>query len=333
MGFAKRINERWSWGVTIYGNGGLNTNYADDTGVPGTNQNPARCGNRPGNFFFGCGELGFDLAQVLIAPTLAWRASPKHGFGISPLLAFQRFSAYGLQAFEPLSTRPNDVSNNGYDKSLGAGVRVGWYGELLPQLKAGIAYSSRVYMQRFDRYDGLLADGGRFDIPSVSNVGLAYSPFERVTLGLDFRRIFYGEIRALANGVQNSLLDPVNQPLGSRNGSGFNWRHQSNYHGVIAFKASPTWTLRAGFAWGRRPQADNDINSVSFNMLTPNPIRNITAGFTKQMKGNQELSFAYGRYLKGFYQGPSATPVGGQERVRAFVDTFMVSWSWRFIGD
>lgn len=76
VGDAQRIDERISLGLTLYGNGGLNTNYRDDTGQSDTDANPARCGDAPGNFFFGCGQLGFDLAQVILAPTLSWQYHP-----------------------------------------------------------------------------------------------------------------------------------------------------------------------------------------------------------------------------------------------------------------
>ena len=68
MGYAAPINEQWSWGISAYGNGGMNTEYHKNiydvafgqffglpsgTGAPDT------------------GDLGVDLAQLIIAPTLA----------------------------------------------------------------------------------------------------------------------------------------------------------------------------------------------------------------------------------------------------------------------
>lgn len=131
----------------------------------------------------------------------------------------------------------------------------------------------------------------------------------------------------------NSLQDPADRPLGSRDGSGFNWRHQTNYRVALGYAATTSLTLRAGFAYGRRPQADNSENSVSLNMLAPNPIRNVTAGFTWNRNDKNDLSFAMGRYLEGTYRGPSSTGilgVGGEESVVAYVTTVMLSWTRRF---
>ena len=327
-GYAHRIDDTWSWGVTVYGNGGLNTEYHGDTGIAGTNNNPARCGDRPGNFFGGCGEAGFDLLQLVVAPTLSYRVSPGHSFGISPLLAYQQIRVYGLQAFEALSQYPGKVSNQGYDKAFGAGVRIGWFGQVRPWLNLGASYASRIYMQDFDEYRGLVA-GGNFDIPANFSVGFALKD-EHVTLAFDLHRIFFAGVPMLANGVQDSLTDPVNKPLGHRNGSGFNWRHQTNYRVALTWHATPRLDLRAGFAYGRLGQANGSADSASFAMLAPNPRLNLTAGFSYQLTSNTELNFAYGRYARSAYSGESALFPGAQERIDPRVDTFHLAWARRW---
>lgn len=328
-GYAKRIDDRWSWGVTVYGNGGLNTEYNGDTGIPNTNGNPGsvRCRNQnPGNFFAGCGEIGFDLAQVIVAPTLSYRLTPKHSIGISPQLGFQQFKAYGLQAFIPLSKHPGDVTNNGYERSFGAGVRVGWFGQMLPWLDLGASYATKIYFEPFDEYRGLLADAGRFDIPSNFAVGLALKN-EDVTLALDVQRIFFGHIPALANGVTNTLNNPVDNGFGDRNGSGFNWGNQTNYRVSLAFHATPRLDVRAGFTYGRQPQPDSGVDTASFNMFTPNPVYNFTTGFSWRWRPDTELHLAYGRYARGDYEGRSALFPGATEKVHPHVDTLYLSWS------
>ena len=105
--------------------------------------------------------------------SLSYQYTEGQSIGIAPLLAYQRFQAYGLQAFEGLSQAPDAVTNNGYEGAFGAGVRVGWYGQLRPWLSLGAAYSTRVYMQNFETYRGLLAGNGDFDIPQNYSVGVA----------------------------------------------------------------------------------------------------------------------------------------------------------------
>ena len=98
-------------GLTVYGNGGMNTDYPPAT---------TNCG--PGtNLLCGQGNLGVDLMQLIIAPTAAYKINEKHSIGISPLIGYQRFKAEGLQAFASISSDRADVTNNGYDDALGLG--------------------------------------------------------------------------------------------------------------------------------------------------------------------------------------------------------------------
>lgn len=330
-GYAHRIDDTWAWGVTLYGNGGLNTEYHGDTGIPGTNANPARCGNRPGNFLGGCGEVGFDLLQLIVAPTLSYSVSPKHSFGISPLLTYQQFRAYGLQAFEAFSEHGSDVSNKGYEHAFGAGVRVGWFGRPYSWLDLGAAYSSRIYMQPFDEYRGLIADGGRFDIPANFSVGLALKD-EHLTFAVDIQRIYFGEIPALGNAVTDSLPPTPKGALGSKEGSGFNWRDRTNYRGVLAWHATPKLDLRFGYAYGHITQADSSAGTGGLSVLAPNPAGNITTGFSYRWKPNTELNLALGRYINGIYSGASAPPFqgpggGGRDKISPHVNTMYLAWS------
>ncbi|TAM12864.1 MAG: hypothetical protein EPN72_12285 [Nevskiaceae bacterium] len=333
FGFAHRISNRFSLGLTVYANGGLNTSYDRSTGVPDTNANPGLCGHKPGNFIFGCDKFGLDLNQVIFAPALSWKFAPGQSIGIAPLLAYQRIRIYGFQAFVPYSERPDDVTNRGYDQAFGGGVRIGWYAHVTPWLDLGAAYASQIYMQKFDRYQGLLANHGRFNVPENYSIGAAVKPWDGWVVAIDIQRIDYHEVPALGNGVLNSLKDPEVNPLGSKNGSGLNWRNQTNYRLGVEYMVSPRFTLRAGYAYGRRPD-DESSNSTTLNMMTPNPIVNVTLGFSWSMNDKNDLNFAYGRYLAATYKGPSslATLPGigpaAMESMRAFVDTIYLGWSW-----
>ena len=326
--YSRPISERLTWGISVYGNGGLNTEYNDTTGVPGSNGNPTACGAAPGNFLLGCGELGFDLTQLVAAPTVSWRINARHSIGIAPLITAQRFKAYGLQAFAPLSKYPNQVSNKGYDVAFGLGLRVGWYAQLTPWLSAGAAYATRTYMQEFDKYKGLFAQGS-FDVPANMSIGVTVRPTSNWLLSLDVQHIDFASVKALGNGVLSTLTDPIGSPLGGSDGSAFNWRDTTTYRAGVAYTWSPQLTLRAGFAYGKRPN-DDDIDSVSFNMLAPNPTRQTSLGFTWQLSDRHEVHGAVGHYFLDTYRGPSAALPGGVESIRPHVETIMLAWSRRF---
>ncbi|WP_440940074.1 OmpP1/FadL family transporter [Immundisolibacter sp.] len=325
--YSRQLNDRLAWGITVYGNGGLNTEYTDTTGVPGSNGNPAACGAAAGNFLLGCGKLGFDLTQLVVAPTLAWRPTPRQGLGIAPLITAQRFKAYGLQAFAPLSEHPGRVTNRGYDIAFGLGLRIGWYAQPTPWLSLGAAYATRTFMQKFDKYEGLFAEG-TFDVPENFNVGVALRPTADWLVSLDVQRINFAGVNSLGNGVLNTLTDPAGRPLGSAQGSGFNWRDANTYRIGIAYSWSPRLTLRAGYGYGARPN-DDDINTVSFNMLTPNQLRQASVGFSWQLSEDHELHGSAGHYFESTYRGPSAALPGATEKIRPHVEMLMLAWSWR----
>ena len=54
----------------------------------------------PANILCGSGELGVDLMQLIVAPTVAYKLNAQHAVGVSLLLGYQRFKATGLQAFD-----------------------------------------------------------------------------------------------------------------------------------------------------------------------------------------------------------------------------------------
>jgi len=120
----------------------------------------------------GNGNLGVDLSQLIIAPTAAYKVDQQHSIGVSPLIAYQRFKAYRLQPFAVISSDPSNLTNKGYDSAWGFGVRLGWLGKLSDTLSVGAAYSTKIKMGEFDKYRGLFAEHGGFDIPENYNFAL-----------------------------------------------------------------------------------------------------------------------------------------------------------------
>lgn len=194
-----KLSEKLALGVTVYGNGGMNTAYAPfPNGV---------------NLMGGQGKLGVDLMQLIVAPTLAYQVADGHALGISPLLVLQRFEAYGLQGFSMMSQSPGDVTNRGKDTSTGIGVRLGYFGKLGDRVTVGAAYSPKTDMSRFDKYKGLFAGGGDFDIPENYGVGVAVQLTPALAVALDAARVKYGGVPAIANGSLSQVM--AGQPLGA----------------------------------------------------------------------------------------------------------------------
>ena len=333
FGYNKMINPNLSLGVTVYGNGGMNTDFNDDNGVAGSNFNPALCGAAaPANILFGCGRLGVDMMQLIVAPTLAYKLSPNHSVGVSPLLAYQRFKVDGLQAFTGFSSSPTNVTDKGYDSSTGWGVRIGWMGKVSDTVTLGAAYSPKMRMGKFDKYQGLFAEQGGFDIPENYNVGIAVKATPRVTVAFDIQQINYSDVKSIANGVTNSLSAPPANPLGSANGSGFNWRDQTAFKLGLEHEYSKNLTLRAGYNYGKSPVRD-DIDSVTFNILAPGVVeQHLTLGATWILQNKSELTVSYMHAFSNSVTGPSASAllgVGGTETLKMYQNSIGIAYGWK----
>ena len=326
--YSRQLEGNLAVGISVYGNGGLNSEYTTTTGIPGTNSNPEACGTKPGNFLTGCGHAGFDLAQLIIAPTVAWEFTPGHSIGISPLVAAQRYEAYGLQGFAGVSKYPDKLTNNGHEIAFGAGARVGWYGEIKPWLSMGAAYSSKIYMQQFDRYQGLFVDG-TFDIPANYSAGVAVKPDDNWIIAVDVQRIEFGKVKALANGVLNSLT-PGGPLMGTSSGSGFGWsRNQTNYKLGLSHFASSQLTVRGGYEYGKRPNKEN-IDAVSIGVITPNAIHRASIGLSwDTLKGN-EFHLGFEHFFKSTYSGPSAIFPGATESQTPYVNVLHIAWTAQY---
>ncbi|MFA9273808.1 MAG: OmpP1/FadL family transporter [Candidatus Aquirickettsiella gammari] len=328
FGYNRMLNNDMSVGISVYGNGGLNTAFE---------QGNFNCGSPTGNnMLCGGGKLGVDMMQLILAPTFAVKLNADHAVGISLLAGYQRFKSEGLQAFNnapgfpPFTGAPGSVTNNGYDSSTGFGLRVGYQAKLSDSLTFGVAYASKMNMQAFDKYKGLFAGAGDFDIPENYNVGLAYSPDKQWTVAVDYQRINYSGVQSIGNASMPK------SPLGSANGPGFGWQDIDVFKLGVEYQYSQQLALRAGYNHGKNPVTSND---VTFNILAPGVIQShFTLGMTYALSKDTELSASYMHAPRQTVTGPSlfnglfpAPPnAGGTETIGMSQNTLGVAWSMKF---
>ena len=302
-----KVGENGTFGLTAYGNGGMNTDYA----------NPV----------FGVAPAGIDMSQMFLAPTYAYKLAPRHAVGISAILAYQRFEAKGLQAFGSFSSDPSSLTNNDHASSYGAGLRVGYLGELTPWLSVGASYQSRINMGTFDAYSGLFAEKGGFDIPQTVTGGVAVKPRDKVTVALDVQWINYESVKSVANDFLPNL---GLSRLGANNGAGFGWHDMTIYKAGVQYEANRDWVLRAGYSYGHQPIRDNE---VLINILAPGVMeQHVTAGLTRLIKKGQALNLAIIRAIPKSVLGPNNLEAPNQQSIELRMDQweFDVSYSFGF---
>ncbi len=316
--YNRMMSPSWSLGVTVYGNGGMNTDF------PGGQLNCTPMGGPPeANALCGLGSLGVDLSQLIIAPTVAYKLAPQHSVGIAPLLAYQRFEMNGAHLFTQLSQSPGDVTNKGYDSAFGYGVRVGYMGRLTESFAIGAVYANKTRMEAFDKYQGLFAGNGDFDIPEHYGIGVAFQPTPALLIAADYLRINYSEVASVGNPSTNQA------PLGSSNGPGFGWQDTDVYKIGVQWKYDERLTLRAGYNRGDNPIMPRD---VTFNILAPGVVKDhYTFGLTWAIDKTQEITFAYMHAKTNSVEGSSffnafAPGAGGKETISMYQNAFGVAW-------
>ena len=311
MGFTETINEDLSWGVALVGAGML-TSYdqsANDT-------------------FFNFGGLarssvGVFLIRMQFLPTIAYEVDDDVTVGATLVVAAQGFKAKGLEAFGDLgfTSSPDNslLTSNQWDMSYGVGIKLGVLWDATDDLTIGLNYSPRVDMSEFDRYSGLFAEQGDFDIAEEYALGINYKIGKKANISFEVWQVNYSDIKSLGNPGPNAAdltdfnplcpgADTPDCQLGGDNGLGFGWTDQTRYKLGGDFQYSDKLTLRAGWAYAKSPIPEDQ---VLFNLLAPATIENnLTLGATYDYDESLEISVNYLHGFKNVIKGPTAFPPG-----------------------
>lgn len=315
FGYNQMVSEALALGVTVYGNGGMNTDY------------PAFANGF--NTLGGSGALGVDLMQVIIAPTAAFKIAPNHSIGISPLLGYQKFAATGLQGFAPISSDGTALTNQGNDDAWGFGVRIGYMGKIGSDVTIGAAYSTKVNFSEFDKYKGLFAEQGNLDLPENYSLGMAWQATPEVKLAADYQRINYAGVNAIGNPSANYAIP--GGAMGLDNGAGFGWANMNIWKLGAEYKLSQQMTLRAGYSWADSPIDGADTAEATFNIIAPGVIeQHLTLGMTYTTASGDEMTVAY---MHGFENSVSgARPAGfggGVDTTTMYQNSLGFQYSWK----
>jgi len=319
FGYNRMIRPDLSLGISVFGNGGMNTSYT--TPIP----------------LFGTTKVKMDYSQLFIAPTIAWKPNERHSIGAAVNIAYHRFKVDGLENFAApppfnASSSPADVTNRGYDSSWGWSLRLGWTGRVSDAVTLGATYQTKTRMGELDKYKGLFAEQGSMDVPENYGVGIAVKATPKLTLAGDVQRINYGDVKAVGNPVD--CLFAGQCQLGTSNGAGFGWRNTTVYKLAASYDWSKELVLRAGFATLRQPIP---ANQTLFNMIAPGVVEDhLTLGATWAYDGNKELTLAYMHAFEKKVNGAGSIPPGfppgfggGNANLKMHQDSLGIAFGWK----
>jgi len=341
VGMNKALSDVDYLAAAFYARGGMNTKWVGGTAT----FDPDGPGPAPVTTFdgtYGGGTAGVDLMQAFLNLTYARKLSDQFSLGASAIFAMQRFEARGVSQFFPFTetfnrsggtVMPKNLSGNGHDMSYGYGASIGLQWNPVEMFSFAAAYTTKMSMGEFGDYADLFAEQGGFDMPATATIGIAVKPNDRLALMFDWQEIWYSDVGAVGNPIQNLFNCPAlggtdfESCLGGNRGAGFGWEDMSVYKFGASYQLDDTWTLRGGYSFADQP-IPND--QMTFNILAPAVMEDhFSVGFTKkQASGNEwNLSFMYApeQTLKGPNNFDPTQTV--EESMHQF--ELEVSYSWK----
>lgn len=257
-------------------------------------------------------KLGVDLMVMEMNPTIAYAIDDKNNVGLSLVIGVARFNAFGLSLFDTFTQTQgttDDFTNQGKDWTGGAGIRLGWYGDY-GNFTLGAAYSSKVYMQEFNRYEELFAEHGSMDFPANVGIGASYKFNDDLLVAMDVTYTMYEDVAAIGNIGPNLAGDP-DGPLGSDDrklglddGMGFGWSNQTVIKLGAQYRYSEKIILRGGWNYGESPI--NEDREIIFNLLAPASTQHhLTLGATYDYSPDIELNVSYVHAFEYEQSGPT----------------------------
>lgn len=294
--------------LSIYGNGGMNSDYPAQTFYESSSPN-----------------TGINIEQMFANLTYAIEFSKGHSLGVAGIFGWQRFAAKGLIAFSPFSSDPANLSGNSWSTSTGFGFKVGYQGMLTDWFSIGAAYQSKINMSEFERYAGLFAERGDFDIPANWTAGIAVMPNKNWTLLLDVKQILYSGVKSVSNPIMPNLQNSL---LGKDDGAGFGWRDITSVKFGVMYNAIENYTLMAGYSFNENPIKDSE---VMFNILAPAVIQHhLTAGLTRKISEDSDLTIALMYALNNSVKGSNPLEAPGQQSIELSMRQWQVEVGYSF---
>ena len=263
----------WSFGVSAYGNGGMNATYDRHPQIQAMAFDPSIPWVNPGDNT----SARVDLMQAFVLPTASYKINENHAVGVSLVIAWQSFEMIN-QAF-------GAMNGAGHENSWGVGGKIGWQGRINDYVTLGATYQSKVVMSKMDDYKvPLAADDGRLSIPQTAGAGIAVNATDKLDILFDVVWINYSDDSMV---IGKSTLD-----------SGFGWDDMTVFKLGFVYKYSDDLILRAGYNYGENPLPEGNPADGFVSTLVPATVEHhLTLGFTKVI--NEDFSIT-GSYMHAF---------------------------------
>ncbi len=301
-----RKNDQYSWGIGVFGQGGMGTEYpAGSMNAAGTDQ-PVRSELAVGRVILPVSykfndrvNLGATLDYTWASLDMRMAAMFSQMAGMSPMPTGQFAQMMGAIQQQPPSTVRIDFSDN--NDFTGSAKSSGWTGKLGMTFRASqdltLGLSYQLETRLGDMKTGATATtltmgqplSGRmvvhdFQMPSVWAAGASWVATPRLQIVADVKRIDWSSVmknfRMTFESAQGMGTMGFTMPQ--------NWKDQTVVSLGGACKLDDAWTLRAGASFSDNPVPDGYVHP-----LFPAIVKNhYTAGFGYRFNKTTSLDAA-----------------------------------------
>jgi len=349
-----------AYGVGVYAQGGMGTEYGTNTPLSLGTGLPVRSEVSLGNVIVplaydvtpdltigGSVSLvwgGMDLQMALTAPQMGAMAAQGDliatGMGAMALPSFMQggMANAGYISFSNNSDFTGDATSLGYSGKLGLTYKIS------KEFTLGAVYQSKTHlgdmtssnaqMSMIDRAGSMGGPAGAtytlngdvrikdFQFPQVFGIGLAYQATPELLLVADYKRIGW------KNVMEDFKLTFSSNDFGGLNmdmSMPQNWKDQNVFNLGLAYRVMPALTLRGGANLANNPVPDDTVNP-----LFPAIIKNhFTAGLGYDIDKANALNFSL-VYAPNVSVTTQATPVSPSYTIDHSQLNWQLMYSYKF---
>ncbi len=259
VSLSSRINDRWSYGIGMFGSAGMGTDWRD---VP--------------QLF----KSRTNLLLMKVAPSVAYKVNNNLSVGFAPIL---QYGALDISFYNPMPT-PHQFGP-GVSDDFGIGFQVGLAYKMLPTTTLGFTYKSAIDMV----YDKQIKDAGQefglnltdhLEQPEEYGIGISHN-YGNYTFAADYKKINWSK----AKGYKDFKWDDQDVvALGAKYENCGSWYSIGYNYAKSPIKSLPVPNPMA-------PSANMMLNTLNFIMFPATAENHYTFGYGRKL--TQHLTFGF----------------------------------------
>ncbi len=272
-------------------------------------------------------DVGSDLPDVvlkrtIVAPSLTSQWGQTGSFGVTAILAYQRFASLGFGESTLHDGMPVWPLVSG-ETSYGAGVRLDVGNTLFSRLSWNAAYQSRVNMDALKSLRGVYSDPGQFDIPASASVGVSYALTPAMSVDVGAQRVIYSDVTPFTSPALPRRFLAL---LGSGVSPVFAWDDLTVYSAGWMLRNQTLGNIELRYTTRQQP---SPTSALLRNALGANPADHTVAiGYSRNTGKQAMLSlqaiYSSAPYFLGVPSYRSANRVTGNQV------EYQAAWALRF---